>query len=546
MKKLITIIFCVLLLSTLTLTVSAAAYMGLSLSASTLSPGQEFTVYVNLSNDQAVGRGGIVLNYDKAVFEFLGGTCGVSGATLAEVSSGRDGGVFALAENRVVSGTIFTITMRVRDSAPLGSYTISGTASMDIACSAGSCTVTVVCRHQYDAYAPSDNTAHWRTCALCGNVDSASHDWDSGKVTQEATCTATGLALYTCQSCGHTRQETIPLSQNHVYPQWQRVDENNHTGTCNLCGVTATVAHTWDQGTVIDPAACTGTGMKELTCTGCGQLTRVEIPKLEHSFTDHQAVDQHRHHQTCLVCGLEETVTHSFGGSYRHNVNEHFRLCDLCGYQSDAAPHTPGQDATQETPQLCTQCSRVLRPAGNHVHSFQTHWSMDQQTHFYACDGCNELSGLMLHQFTDDCDADCDICGYVRTAPHDYEDDLTGDDTGHYYACGACGQQAGCAPHTPGQAASISAPQTCTDCGFELAARVEHPHTFSQLQTGHAHVCVCGETFSAESQDDCPYCAADIKVQLARFPWWILCIAESLAIAALLILPNLKEKKHRK
>lgn len=545
MKKILTMICSLLLLGALTLTVSAAAYMGLSLSASTLSPGDSFTVYVNLSNDQAVGRGGIVLNYDTAVFEFLGGSCGVSGATLAEVSAGRNGGVFALAENRVVSGTIFTINMRVRDTASQGSYTISGTASMDVPCSAGSCTVTVVCQHQY-SYTSVDDTYHRRTCSRCGSEEIVSHSWGSAEVTQQPTCTDTGLALSTCTECGQTRQQTLPTNQNHVYSSWQRIDENNHSGKCDLCGQSAAVAHTWNEGVIVEPASCTGTGMMERACTGCGEKGQVQIPMDSHSFTGFQAVDAQTHHQSCSVCGLEQTISHSFGKAYRHNANEHYQLCDLCGYQSEGDPHTPGADATFETPQLCIQCNRVLKPAGNHVHSFQTQWSMDEQTHFYACDGCDEQSGLRLHQFTDDCDTDCGICGYVRTAPHDFDDDLSGDIAGHFHVCLLCGEKSGYASHTPGDAATISAPQTCTDCGFELAPRVGHSHEFSQLQTTHAHVCVCGETAPAASQEDCPYCAADPGVQLARFPWWILCIAEGLAIAALLILPNLKEKKRHK
>lgn len=534
MRKILSVIFCALMLGTLALTVSAAAYMGLSPSATTLSPGDSFTVSVNLSNSEPVGRGGIVLSYDSSVFEFVGGSCNVSGATLAEVSASRNGGVFALAENRVVSGNVFTIRMRVRENAPAGSYTISGTASMDIACSAGSFTVQVVCKHSFDAFVPDGSTAHRHSCSLCGYTETAAHNWDSGTVTKAPTCRDTGLATYTCLGCGFSREDVLSANGEHVYPAWTRVDEKTHTGTCNLCGTSVSVAHNWDAGTPLIPATCTAEGSQKLTCTGCGETATVTVPKQAHTFSAYAPADNQSHTQICALCGLQETVKHHFGDTYRHNANEHFRLCDLCGYQSGAEAHTPGEPATDTTPQLCTDCGRTLVPAGNHIHSFETLWSMDEQTHYYACTGCNELSGLQLHMYVNECDTDCDICGYVRIAPHDFDRTLSADATGHYYACFLCGEKSGLAPHVPGEIASIASAQYCTVCRFELSPRLDHPHEYGDT---HMHMCICGEL--SPVTEDCPYCRE-------TFPWWILCIAEALAIAALLILPNIKEHPVKK
>ena len=104
MKRGSLLILCLLLLVAMALPVLAAgsAYMGLSASAVNLYRGDSFTITVNLTNDQKIGRGAIVLNYDASAFEFVGGSCNVSGATLAEVSAGRKGGVFALAEEHTV------------------------------------------------------------------------------------------------------------------------------------------------------------------------------------------------------------------------------------------------------------------------------------------------------------------------------------------------------------------------------------------------------------------------------------------------------------
>ena len=97
MKRITAIFLCLGLVCTLAITASAAsAHMSISSSNSTVYRGDTFTLTVSLSNNQPVSNGGIVLSYDSSVFEMLGGSCHVSGATLAEVSPSNGGGVFLL------------------------------------------------------------------------------------------------------------------------------------------------------------------------------------------------------------------------------------------------------------------------------------------------------------------------------------------------------------------------------------------------------------------------------------------------------------------
>ena len=51
------------------------------------------------------------------------------------------------------------------------------------------------------------------------------HKWDEGKVTKEATCTATGVMTYTCTLCGETKTEVIPM-----------IAHNYVDGVCSVCG----------------------------------------------------------------------------------------------------------------------------------------------------------------------------------------------------------------------------------------------------------------------------------------------------------------------
>ena len=543
MKRGSLLILCLLMLVAMVLPVLAAgsAYMGLSASAANLYRGDSFTITVSLTNDQKIGRGAIVLNYDASAFEFVGGSCNVSGATLAEVSAGRKGGVFALAEDRVVSGTIFTIQMKVKSNAAFGSYTISGTPSMEISCGAGNTTVKVACKHNFGAYENVDSSTHKHTCKICNEVEKGKHNWNSGTVKTAATCKSTGTKVYQCKDCKATKEETIPVSSDHPYTGWVKENDNAHKGTCSVCGKTASFAHTWKEVEVTKVATCTTTGSRNMECTFCDAKTTQEIPVADHSYTAFQTVDEKTHTHTCTGCGKEETLDHSYSDRYGYDVNEHYSVCDGCGHTKNPEAHTPGEPATEDTPQTCTVCGRVLKPAGNHVHNFAEELSMDANGHWYGCNGCDEQSGLKLHVYETDCDESCDVCGYIRIPTHAFDHELTTDALGHWYACTGCNEKMGYEAHVPGEEASLQAAQACTVCGVELAPRLTHDHSYdTQL---HSHVCICGEQLDAENADVCSICSQDLGLKLRNFPWWILCILEAVAIAALVLLPILRKKK---
>jgi len=499
--------------------VSAAgtAHMSIYSSASTVYRGDSFTLTVNLSNDQPVSNGAIYLLYDSSAFEFLGGSCNVSNVTLQEVSAAVGGGVFALQTDAVVSGTIFTINMRVKESAPLGSHTISGEPSLNIACGLSGTSVTVACRHSFGSSTKVNDQNHESTCTICGEKKSEAHTWNSGTVTKEATCKATGVKKLTCTGCGATKDETIPVSNAHKFGSWSNAGDSGHSHTCSVCGKKETSSHTWNSGTVQKKATCQETGTKKLTCTGCGAEKTASIPKTDHAYTS-AVVDDANHKRTCQDCGKEVTEAHQYGETWAHDENWHYRVCTVCEHKNEQAAHQPGPKATETTDQICTVCNRILQPKGEHVHSFSQEWSTDETGHWHACSDCNEKDSAGLHEFDDDCDADCNVCGMIREPLHAPEENWSADESGHWYLCTSCEERVGFAAHTAGPAATITTPQLCTVCQFEIAPILPHDHVFDENGTLHQHQCACGETYEAEMKQ-CQICKP--------FPWWIVCIAEA-------------------
>ena len=104
------------------------------------------------------------------------------------------------------------------------------------------------------------------------------HTYDAGKVTKEATCTATGEMTYTCTVCGSTKTETIPKA-----------------------------AHAYGDAVVTKKATCTATGEQSYTCTVCGGSYTEVIPKAAHAFVEETTPATLKKSGevtgTCSVCG---------------------------------------------------------------------------------------------------------------------------------------------------------------------------------------------------------------------------------------------------
>ncbi len=144
------------------------------------------------------------------------------------------------------------------------------------------------------------------TCS-CGHsyrgnyIDTTRHNWDSGVITIEKTCTTDGLKTYTCQDCSATKTEI--LSAGHEWSETVTVEKTcmvngSKTKTCTACGATETevipAGHNWDAGIVTLEPTCAADGSKTCTCLDCGTTEAIAISKLGHHFEN----------GVCTRCGI--------------------------------------------------------------------------------------------------------------------------------------------------------------------------------------------------------------------------------------------------
>ena len=491
MKKLTAIFLCVLLLGAMAVTVHAtgSAQMTIAPGNATAYRGDTIDFTVSISTVEDCRSAAFMLTYDTSVFEFVSGSCSLSGTTLASFSSGT--GTFAYSTGTTVSGQIFTFRLRVKDGAAVGTSTISANvntrdSSGPIPTSVNSVSVTVRCDHSYGDWTRADDSSHQRVCALCADVQTESHAWDGGKVTKAPTCKDTGEKTYSCTTCGASKTETLSKTEDHSFGSWVKADDANHKRTCSNCGREETTAHTWDDGKVTKQPTCKDTGEKTRTCTACSATKTETLEKTaDHSYSAWTKVDDSTHKHACTVCGREETAVHTWNSG------------------------------------------AVTKKATCAEEGVRT----------YTCTGCGHtkteaIPVLTTHTYDHGCDRDCNVCGVIRATSHSFREGWTKDKNSHWIECAVCGEKKEAAAHTPGPAATEEQAQTCTVCGYTIAPALTHEHRYADTWTtdaeGHWYACDgCEEpgsyeahAFENECDTDCAVCGTVREITHAYGGEW--------------------------
>ena len=324
--------------------------------------------------------------------------------------------------------------------------------------------------HSYGDWS-KDGTNHWHECtdAACPNQsesikDKAAHVYDDDADT-------------TCNVCGYVRTvtpEIVPVSQITLNKAETSISVGNSEKlTATVAPENATIkALTWassdeDVATVAPDGTVTAVkaGAATITATaadgsGKSAVCKVTVtgdttpPAHEHRYGDwskdgtnhwHECTDAACPEQsesikdkaahiydddadtTCNICGYVRTVTppaheHRYGDWSKDGTNHWHECTDAaCPNQSesikDKAAHIYDDDA-DTTCNICGYVRTVTPPAHEHRYG---DWSKDGTNHWHectdaACPNRNEsITDKAAHDYDDDADTTCNVCGYVRT-----------------------------------------------------------------------------------------------------------------------------------
>lgn len=142
-----------------------------------------------------------------------------------------------------------------------------------------------------------------------------------------------------------------------------------------------------------------------------GSAPAVEIVEYEEGFTKQSIFSNTEapitiYHPMDDATWTEEAKT-TFGGNLVWET-----YCEHAYTTAVTAPTCTDQGFTTYTCDLCgdSHVDDYVDATGHTAGE----WIADEQKHWHAC-GCGEILDVAEHTYADDADAECDICGYIRT-----------------------------------------------------------------------------------------------------------------------------------
>ncbi len=133
--------------------------------------------------------------------------------------------------------------------------------------------------HSYGDWANADEANHQQVCSVCGDVITGEHEWGPmAPGSYGPTCQEDGCQWYYCTICNGEKTVTTPKGdEHHGFSNWQKLDEENHTRTCQFCGEEDTAPHSWGNGVVTQIPTEETTGIITYTCSDCSAIKTEEI-----------------------------------------------------------------------------------------------------------------------------------------------------------------------------------------------------------------------------------------------------------------------------
>ena len=354
------------------------------------------------------------------------------------------------------------------------------------------------------------------------------HRHKIGNHTCVTNTTPTCIKKATCGICGQDYYGDHDLSHHDAVPPTCTTDGNVEYWECSLCQKDFSDAKGTAEITDIVKSALghslIKTDEKAPTCTDDGNRAYWTCTECRNIFSDDAGLNP-----TTLADVTVSATGHTWSNDWSSDGTGHWHDCTNANCpitennQKDGyAVHTPGDEATETTPQTCDVCGYELAPALGHIHANHLTFiaevpetcTADGVKAHYECE-CGKL-------FADDQAAtEVTLESLKIAAHHTYGTDWESDnDDNHYHVCSVCSDKADVTPHSYDNGV-ITTPATettegvktytCSVCHHtktETVPKLSHTHSlsvdYSKDETGHWHTCSgCTEKvdFEAHTED---------------------------------------------
>ena len=483
MKKFLSIILSVFMiasiLGTITLADSGSANVKFTVDKTNAVVGDEVTV--TISNDEMTVSSftcGIKFDKDKLECKAIEGASGkaikvsyqgeeeqetqnLSKSTASEANgAGTVGMYFTGTEDVKYNAGVLskiTFTVKAAGDASITLYEDSDGTDGFRADTIESKTITIQSTpthtHSWSTTWNSDATHHWHECTGAGTCengnkkDNAEHTWTAATCTTAKTCSVCGYT--TGNALGHDYTEKIEDDAHLKKAATKCTEYNEYWYDCSKCDANAK-----------NDTAATDKYFKSTTAKGAHNFNRkVEGDTYYVAGTGADCQHAKEYYYACADCNAVGTVkwTSTQKGSHSFDTTAwgykgsdgHAHKCTVsgCTEHGTVTTHTPGEAATETTPQTCTECGYVIAPATGHIrHTLTKHSATATCTEagnieYWTCSGCNK-------KFSD-ANGTTEITNVTTPATgHTASNEWSKDDQHHWHVCTVCQAELDKAPHS--------------------------------------------------------------------------------------------------
>ncbi len=232
----------------------------------------------------------------------------------------------------------------------------------------------------------SDGDEHWKKCSRCDvtdEADKAPHNWDTGVIKKQPTCTTAGEKTFTCTDCNRTKTETLAaLEHNYGEP-----------------------SYVWNGTSCTAERVCSRDGSHKETETATAAVT---VTQNKDCVSDELSTYTASFQNTAFAEQTKENVVtanklgHDFeNGTWQSDGDEHWKKCSRCDVTDEAskAPHNWDTGVIKKQPTCttagektftCTVCSATRTETVSATgHSWSKEWKSDTTHHWHDCENAN-------------------------------------------------------------------------------------------------------------------------------------------------------------
>ena len=223
MKKLLNLLLLAAVMTALSVP-AMAAESGIRVADVTVQETDLVSIPVALQTETTGTAMSLTYTYDSAVLEIVPEDCRwIPSGAIRDFSKTGPQAVWASSGEKKLSGDLCVLTFRILNRETFRKTEVSCSVTVKnggetVGSYTDSAKITRICAHDFGEWTSGGTSAHSRKCALCGQEELQSHDWDQGTISRDPENTDVVVTTYRCTVCAEERIWETPGAHVEIRP----------------------------------------------------------------------------------------------------------------------------------------------------------------------------------------------------------------------------------------------------------------------------------------------------------------------------------------